>query len=97
MVLILVMVVTIISFVTNPSKDQFTLWLADKIEKQIASENPSELESKISDYLTNYLGKNLLDMATTHYNYKLFSIYKVKMLNEELTFIGFFNVFIKIK
>ena len=95
--IILLIAVIAAAFITNPSKDHFTSWLADKIKQQATSENPSEFESKITDYLTEYLGKNLLSVATTHYDYKIFSVYKVKVLEEEMTFIGLFNTFIKTK
>ena len=83
---IILTVIIVTAFATNPSKSEYVSWLKDRELNQ--STNIVEY------YAISALGNSVLSTTTEQSNYLLFSVFKTKLGNDELKIIGLFNKFI---
>lgn len=86
--IIIIAIVLIVSAQTNPSKNQFVVWAKEKLMK--------ESKNQYLDFGIELLGDKLISSVTTTNNYVFFSLYEVKVLDQEIKVIGVFNQFIPI-
>ena len=85
---IILTVIIVTAFATNPSKSEYVSWLKDRELNQ--STNIVEY------YAISALGNSVLSTTTEQSNYLLFSVFKIKLGNDELKIIGLFNKFISL-
>ena len=89
-ILLIIVLLAVILFISNPEKNHFIDWAVKKAERQ----SSSALES----FLGGVVGRPLLNVATSRDNYYLFSIFRVEKGTEDSIFLGFFRyVFIQIR
>jgi hypothetical protein len=89
-IIILIVLLFILSD-TNPGRSDYVDWVNHE-----AMDRSSNI---IQKGMLSVAGKSVFDMATTHKNYFLFSIYKTDFSDiglEKVTCIGIFNQFIPI-
>ncbi len=89
--IIIVIVVLFILSETNPGRSEYVDWINHE-----AMDQSSNIVQK---GILSLAGKSVFDMATTHNNYLLFSIYKTDFSEiglGKVTCIGLFNQFIPI-
>lgn|SRR5690554_1039925 len=89
-VLLVIVLLALVLFVSNPEKNHFVDWAVRRAERQ----SQTELES----FLGGFVGRPLLNVATTRENYYFFSLFKVNVGGEENIFLGFFRyIFIQVR
>jgi hypothetical protein len=86
---IIVIVIALILFATNPSITQFKQYIKDDLKAQARTEGAGLLGELIA-------GPATFLSTTERSEYFLFSIYKINMLGEKHAYIGVINHFIKI-
>ncbi|MDF1559811.1 MAG: hypothetical protein P1P83_06345 [Bacteroidales bacterium] len=81
-------------FVTNPSEQQFTSFLKDKIQKQ------AEGDETLTGNLTRLLAgpaASLAGMGAVRKDYYLFSTFQLELPGEESLYLGALDHFVKLK
>lgn len=83
-----IMVLLLVSFSTNPSKDKYTDWYTKKVL--------NSTDDPITYGVMSVLGKNLFSTQTKAKNFYLFSLYETDIASSTVKTIGIFNKFILI-
>ncbi|MEH6939555.1 hypothetical protein V7056_17160 [Bacillus sp. JJ664] len=86
--IIILAIVLFISAKTNPTKHQFVVWAKDKLVE--------ESNNKYLKFGIELVGDHLISSVTTKHDYVFFSLYEVKVLDQEIKVIGVFDRFIPI-
>lgn len=86
--IIIALLILILLAVTNPSKEDYTAWLQEKIEAK--TENP------IMKGVVNLFGDSIIKNATTTKNFIVFSIYDVSLNGKKVKILGALKNFIPI-
>lgn len=91
--IILILVMALL-FATNPSEQQFTSYLKNKIQKKAEKEDTltGRLKRVFSGPAASIAGMN-----TVRTNYYLYSVYKIDILEEKYLYLGIFDHFINLK
>lgn len=91
---IIFIIVIVLLYATNPSEQQFTFFLKDKIREQ------AEGDETLAGDLTRLLSgpaASLASLGSVRTDYYLCSVYKIELPGEEHIFLGVLDQFIKIK
>jgi len=91
--IILILVIALL-FVTNPSEQQFTSFLKDKIREQ--AEGDETLAGDLQRLLSGPAA-SLAVMGTVRTDYYLWSTYKLELPGEESLYLGVLDHFFKLK
>ncbi len=86
--LAIALLVLILLAVTNPSKEEYTAWLQEKIE--------AKTENSIMKGVVSLFGESIIENATTTQNFIIFSIYNVSLDGKKIKILGVFKNFIPI-
>jgi hypothetical protein len=92
--LIIMFLVLVLLFATNPDEQQFRGFLKDKIIEQ------AEGDDSLAGDLTRVLSgpaASLAEMGTTRKNYYLFSTYEMSLPGDEGLYLGILDQFIRLK
>ncbi len=92
--LVIFILVMALLYATNPSEQQFTSFLKDKIQEQ------AEGDETIAGDLTRILSgpaASLAGMGTIRKNYYLCSTYELELPGEEHLYLGLLDHFIRLK
>lgn len=84
---VLLIILLVASFITNPSYDDYKNWFSDEIATEIGS--TTELEKTIAGWFTDIAS----DASIERKDYKLFSIYETEVGDYQYKVIGVFNNF----
>ena len=87
--LIVLLLISILLVVTNPTRDDFYAWA----DKKARNESVSQLEGA----LARIIKTPMLRIATVRNDYVLFSIFTVKIDENKDVYIGILKQFIRIK
>jgi hypothetical protein len=91
---IVFILVILLLYATNPSEQQFTSYLKDKIREQ------AEGDETLAGDLTRLLSgpaASLAGVGSVRTDYYLCSVYKLELPGEEGTYLGLLDQFIKIR
>ncbi|NLJ83974.1 MAG: hypothetical protein GX336_03570 [Halanaerobiaceae bacterium] len=89
-VLLVIVLLLLVLFVSNPEKNNFLDWAVRKA----TGPDSTELE----EFFGGVVARPLLNVATTRENYYLFSIFRVTSGGEDSLYIGFLRyIFIQIR
>jgi len=91
--IILILVIALL-FVTNPSEQQFTSFLKDKIQEQ--AEGDETLAGELTRILSGPAA-SLAGMGAIRTDYFLCSTYKLELPGEESLYLGILDHFFKLK
>jgi len=91
---IIVILVFALLFATNPSEQQFTSYLKNKIQEQAEGD-----ESLAGDLKRLFSGPaaSIAGMGTVRNDFYLFSTFKMTITSEEHLYLGIFDHFLKLK
>jgi len=84
----ILLLILILFAVTNPTKEDFTAWLQEKMEAQT--------ESPLVKGVITLFGKNIIENSTKTTNFVLFSIYDMTINNQRIIIVGILKNFIPI-
>ena len=94
MVLIILIIICLGLYITNPTRDNFKVFVEENFRRELADDNG--LTRFVSGTIASMTGK-LASTISTREDYYLFSIYSLKIRDEEMKFIGVFNRFLPIQ
>jgi hypothetical protein len=86
--IIAVVILAVVAFLTNPSKEQYVSWAKNEAIK--------ENGKGLAGVLTSMLAPTVIDGTTQADNYLFFTIYRTKIAKKEVTALGAFSNFIRI-
>jgi len=89
--IILIIVICFGLYITNPTRGEFEAFIEDEMRQELNSSTDS-ISSLISGMVASITGKAAATMSTRE-DYFLFSIYTVKIVDEEYKYIGIFKKF----
>lgn len=92
--LIIIILVLVLLFATNPDEQQFRGFLKDKIMEQAKGDD------SLAGDLTRVLSgpaASLAEMGTSRKNYFLFSTYEMGLPGDESLYLGILDQFIRLK
>jgi hypothetical protein len=92
--LIILSLVLVLLYATNPDEQQFKSYLKDRIMEQ--AKGDESLEGDLTRILSGPAA-SLAGMATTRTNYYLFSTYELGMSGDENLYLGILDQFITLK
>ncbi len=92
--LIILILVMVLLYSTNPSEQQFTSYLKDRIKEQVKGD-----ETMSGDLARLFSGPaaSLAGLGTVRKDYFLCSTYELSLPGEEYLFLGILDQFIRIK
>ena len=89
-IFIIVLLLSILMVLTNPSERQFIDWAVKQAEKNT--------DTRIEKILGDFLGRPILQMSTIRKDYLLFSVFIIDKSEEQGIFIGLLKyIFIELK
>lgn len=84
-------------YITNPTRDEFQVFVEENIRSEFNKDsNSNTLTTLVSNFSASLAGKTASYMADID-DYYLFSIYSVRIFDEDFKFIGIFNKFIPLQ
>lgn len=86
--LILIIVVSTLLVVTNPTKEEFVNWGVQKMQ--------AESDTNFEKILEGIVGEQVLDLRTTRKSYLIFSIYSVAGGEDRIKYIGIIKQFFQL-
>jgi hypothetical protein len=92
--LIVMSLVLVLLFATNPDEQQFKSYLKDRIIEQ--AKDDESLEGDLTRILSGPAA-SLAGMVTSRTNYYLFSTYELGMSGDEILYLGILDQFIRLK
>jgi len=92
--LVILVLVLALLFATNPSEQQFTSFLKDKIQEQ--AEGDETMAGDLRRILSGPAAL-LAGLGTVRKNYYLCSTYELELPGEEHLYLGFLDHFIRLK
>lgn len=85
---IIAILILILLAVTNPSKDDFSTWLKEKMQ--------SSSENVLTKGVVSLFGSTIIENSTTSTDYILFSVYDFKLGGKKVKIIGILHNFIPV-
>lgn len=82
---VMIALVLIVAFATNPTREQYINWVKERVIK--------ETGQGILGIAVAKWGGTVIEGTTRGSNYVLFSVYKTKIINDELVTLGVFHQF----
>lgn len=80
-------------YITNPTRDDFDIFIEEEMRKEFDTSDNDTIMNLISGAIASLTGKAASTIATRD-DYYLFSIYTVRIADEESKYIGIFKKFI---
>lgn len=94
MSLILVIVIILGLYITNPTKEEFIFYVEDSIKGEIST-GDNVFMNLFAGVAASITGR-AASYVSTRKNYYLFSVYTIKLFDEETKYIGILDKFLPI-